>query len=159
MIKKTLLILMAIASLTSANSAKAGLGWTLSECEYHYGQPAHQKPTDEYGRDKYLFKTDEYNVVVWLFDGMVTRIIYKRADDGFISLNAIGTLLHANAPKADWSADPEKDSTGSLWWYGQVTRDPFAYEAEYTQDDVVRIFTRADLEMVKAKQSDLAKDF
>jgi len=34
---------------------------------------------------------------------------------------------------------------------GQVKRDPFAYEAKYTEDNVVGIFTRADLEMVNAK--------
>jgi hypothetical protein len=65
-------------------------------------------------------------------------------DGGIISTNEIGTLLQANAPKADWSVDPEKDSTGLIWWYGQLSRDPFAYQAEYTQDDVVGISTRAD---------------
>jgi hypothetical protein len=89
---------------------------------------------------------------------MVSCINYKRVDGGVISLSDVGTLLQVNAPKADWSVDSEKDSTGSVWWYGQVNRDPFAYEAKYTQDDVVNIFTRADLEMVKAKQASQDKD-
>ena len=158
MIKKAFLILMAFASLTIANSAKAGLGWSLSECEDHYGEPVHYKPAHEYGRYKYLFRTREYYVAVWMFDDMVSRINYRRVDAGVISLSAIHTLLQVNAPKADWSSDPEKDSTGLFWWYGQVNRDPFAYEAEYTQDDGVEIFTRADLEMVKAKQLEQNKD-
>ena len=80
-------------------------------------------------------------------------------DGSIISPNEIGTLLQVNAPKADWSADSEKDSTGLAWWYGQLSRDPFAYEAEYTQDDVVGIFTRADLEMVNATRALQSKDF
>jgi hypothetical protein len=79
-------------------------------------------------------------------------------DGGVISLNKIGTLLQVNAPKADWSVDSEKDSTGVAWWYGRLSRDPFAYEAEYTRDDVVGIFTRADLKMVKAQQALREKD-
>jgi hypothetical protein len=142
---------MAFASLTIANSAKAGLGWSLSECQDNYGKSLHG-PTSEYGRLKYLFHTPDYNISVWLFDDMVSRVNYKRVDGGVISLSEIGTLLQVNAPKADWSVDSEKDSTGVVWWYGQVHRDPFAYEAQYTRDDVVAIFTRADLEMFKAKQ-------
>jgi hypothetical protein len=61
--------------------------------------------------------------------------------------------LQANAPKADWSVDPEKDSTGLVWWYGKVSRDPFAYQADYTHDGIVDIFTRADLEMVNAAKN------
>jgi hypothetical protein len=57
-----------------------------------------------------------------------------------------------------WSLNSEKDVAGLLWWYGQVSRDPFAYEAEYTRDNVVGIFTRADLEMVNAKQALKSKD-
>jgi hypothetical protein len=158
MINKALLILMAFASLTIANSAKAGLGWSLSECQDHYGGYRQEKPTNEYGRQKYLFRTQDYYISVWLFDDMVSCITYKRVDDGVISLSEVGTLLQVNAPKADWSVDAEKDSTGLVWWYGQVRRDPFAYEAKYTHDDVVCIFTRADLEMVKAKQASQAND-
>jgi hypothetical protein len=57
---------------------------------------------------------------------MVSCINYKRVDGGVISPSEIGTLLQVNAPKADWSADSEKDSTGLVWWDGQVSRDPFA---------------------------------
>ena len=89
---------------------------------------------------------------------MVPHINYKRIDGGVISPSDIGTLLQVNAPKADWSVDSEKDSTGSVWWYGQVSRDPFAYEAEYTEGDVVGIFTWADLEMVKAQKTSQDKD-
>jgi hypothetical protein len=149
---------MAFASLTIANSAKAGLGWSLSECQDHYGGFRLERPTKEYGRQKYVFRTQDYYISVWLFDDMVSCINYKRVDGGVISLSEVGTLLQVNAPKADWSVDAEKDSTGLVWWYGQVSRDPFAYEAKYTPDDVVGIFTRADLEMVKAKQASQAND-
>jgi hypothetical protein len=158
MIKTTLLLLMAFASLTIANSAKAGLGWSLSECQDHYGDSLYSKPKSEYGRQKYLFQTQLYYISVWLFDDMVSCINYKRIDGGVISLSDVGTLLQVNAPKADWSVDSEKDSTGSLWWYGQVSRDPFAYEAEYTDGDVVGIFTRADMEMVNAQKAFHKKD-
>jgi hypothetical protein len=158
MIKTTLLLLMAFASLTIANSAKAGLGWSLSECQDHYGDALYSKPKSEYGRQKYLFQTQHYYISVWLFDDMVSCINYKRIDGGVISLSDVGTLLQVNAPKADWSVDSEKDSTGSVWWYGQVNRDPFAYEAEYTEGDVVGIFTRADLEMVNAQKAFHNKD-
>ena len=147
---------MAFASLTIANPTKAGLGWSLSECQDHYGDSLQHKPTSEYGRQKYLFQAREYYISVWLFDDMVSCIQYKRVDGGVISPSDIGTLLQVNAPKADWSVDSEKDSTGSVWWYGQVRRDPFAYQAEYTEGDVVGISTRADLELVKA-QKDLQK--
>jgi hypothetical protein len=154
MIKKTLLLLMAFVSLTIANSAKAGLGWSLAECQDHYGDSLPNTPTSEYGRQKYSFQIKDYSITVWLFDDMVSCINYKKIDGGVISLAEIGTLLQVNAPKADWTVDSEKDNTGIAWWYGQVNRDPFAYEAKYTQDDVVNIFTRADLEMVKAKQAE-----
>src|SRR5580658_1119701 len=107
MIKNTFLILMALASLTIANSAKAGLGWSLSECQDHYGDSLQKKPTSEYGRQKYLFQTGEYKISVWLFDDLVSRIQYNRVDGGIISLTEIGTLLQVNAPKADWSVDSE----------------------------------------------------
>jgi hypothetical protein len=153
MINKSLLTLMALASLTIANTVKAGLGWSLAECQDHYGDSRQVKPINENGRQKYLFRTDDYYISVWLFDDMVSRINYQRVDGGVISQNEIGTLLQANAPKADWSVDAEKDSTGLAWWYGQVKRDPFAYQAKYTKDNAVGIFTRADLEMVNAKQA------
>ena len=89
---------------------------------------------------------------------MVTCITYKRVDGGVISLNKIGTLLQVNAPKADWSVDSETDSAGVAWWYGRLSRDPFAYEAEYTRDDVVTIFSRADFEMRKEQQDLREKD-
>ena len=149
---------MAFASLTIADSAKAGLGWSLSECENHYGDSLYNKPTSEYGRQKYFFQTKDYFITVWLFDDMVSCINYKKLDGDVISLSDIGTLLQVNAPKADWSVDSEKDSTGSVWWYGQVSRDPFAYQAEYTKGDVVGIFTRADLEMVNAQKAFHYKD-
>jgi hypothetical protein len=158
MIKQRLLILMAFASLTIANSTKAGLGWSLSECQDHYGESLHNTPTSEFGRLKYNFLAKDYYISVWLFDDMVSCIEYKKVNGGAISPNEIGTLLQVNAPKADWSADPEKDSTGLAWWYGQVSRDPFAFEAKYTHDDVVGIFTRADLEMVNAKRALQFKD-
>jgi len=147
---------MACASLTIANSAKAGLGWSLSECQDHYGESLRHSPTSEFGRQKYVFRTREYYISVWLFDDLVSCIHYKKVDGGIISTNEIGTLLQVNAPKADWSANSEKDSTGLVWWYGQLSRDPFAYQA--TQDDVVGIFTRADLEMVNAKRALQSKD-
>jgi hypothetical protein len=153
MIKKTLLLLMVFASLTLPNSAKAGLGWSLSQCQDHYGDSVHYRPTSEYGRQKYLFQTKDYYISVWLFDDMVSCINYKRINGGVILGNDIGTLLQANAPKADWSVDPEKDSTGLVWWYGKVSRDPFAYQADYTHDGIVDIFTRADLEMVNAAKN------
>jgi hypothetical protein len=84
---------------------------------------------------------------------MVSCITYKKVDGGVVSPSEIGTLLQVNAPKADWSVDPEKDSTGILWWYGKVSRDPFAYQADYTRDGAVDISTRADLEMVKAEKA------
>jgi hypothetical protein len=153
MINKALLTLMALASLTIANTAKAGLGWSLAECQDHYGDSRQGRPTNDNGRQKYFFRTDDYYISVWLFDDAVSCISYKRVDGGVISQSEIGTLLQANAPKADWSVDAEKDSTGRVWWYGQVKRDPFAYQAKYTEDNVVGISTRADLEMVNAKKA------
>ena len=158
MIKKALLILIASGSLTIANSVKAGLGWSLSECQDHYGNSLQPSPTSDYGRQKYLFRTTEYNISVWLFDDMVSSITYKKVDGGVVSPSEIGTLLQVNAPKADWSIDPEKDSAGIFWWYGKVSRDPFAYQADYTRDDAVDISTRADLEMRKTKKDFQDKD-
>lgn len=152
MTKKTLLILMAFTSMTIAHSAKAGLGWSLSECQDHYGPSLSPKPTSDNGRQKYLFHSGDYYVSVWLFDDLVSCINYQRVDRGAISASEIGTLLQVNAPKADWSTDSEKDASGLSWWFGQVSRDPFAYQAKYTLDDVVNISTRADLEMVKAQE-------
>jgi hypothetical protein len=87
-----------------------------------------------------------------LFDDLVSCISYKRTDGSAISLSEIGALLQADAPKADWSVEPEKDNTGIAWWYGQLSRDPFAYQADYTKDNAVSISTRADSEMLKEKQ-------
>ncbi len=152
MIKNAFLILMACASLTIANSSKAGLGWSLVECQDHYGNSLRPEPKSEYGRQKYAFRTGVYDISVWLFDDTVTSIKYRKVDGSMISSNEIGTLLQVNAPKADWSGEAEKDSTGLLWWYGQMSRDPFAYQAKYSNDHSVAISTRSDLEMVKSRQ-------
>src|SRR6476661_8056413 len=87
--KKTLLILMACASLTIVNSAKAALGWSLLECQDHYGTSLRSESESEYGRQKYVFRTGEYDISVWLFDDMVTSIRYKKVDGNAISSNEI----------------------------------------------------------------------
>jgi hypothetical protein len=89
MIKPTLLLLMAFASLRIANSARAGLGCSLCECQDHYGDSLYNKPTSEYGRKKYLFHTNEYYISVWLYDDIVLGINYKRIDGGVIPLSEI----------------------------------------------------------------------
>lgn len=158
MLNKILLIPIAFVSLTIANTATAGLGWSFADCQNHYGYALHDSATSEYGREKYLFRTTDYYIAVWLFDDTVSCIRYKRVDGGVISPREIGTLLQVNAPKADWSVEAEKDSAGLYWWYGQVSRDPFAYAAEYEQDDTIGIFTRADSEMVKSKKAERIKN-
>jgi hypothetical protein len=158
MFNKFLLIPIACMSLTMANTAKAGLGWSFADCQNHYGNALHERPTSEYGRQKYLFRTTDYNIAVWLFNDTVSCIRYQRVDGVAISPIEIGTLLQVNAPKADWSAESEKDNAGLYWWFGQVSRDPFAYEAEYMQDDTVGIFTRADSEMIKMQKEEQRKN-
>jgi hypothetical protein len=69
----------------------------------------------EHGRQQYLFQTEEHKISVWLFDDTVSRIQYNRVDGGVISLSEIGTLLQIHTPKADWSVEAEKDSTGVVW--------------------------------------------
>jgi hypothetical protein len=61
MISKTVLLLMAVASLLMTNKASAHIGWTLDQCKKHYGEPAEVHPENADDTVKnYLFHN-----VVW----------------------------------------------------------------------------------------------
>jgi hypothetical protein len=111
--KKILLLLTVIASLTIAN-AQAGLGWTLDECKQHYGEalPFDVKPYA--GRVEYAFHAKGFDILVFILNGKVSRVAYL--GESALDLGQIHNLLVSNAPGVVWDG-PIKDPVSNGFRY------------------------------------------
>jgi hypothetical protein len=140
--KKLLLTLTALASLTMANySAKAlnkehdftvGLGSTLEECKQFYAaldktDSVQNGPLgkDDLGFDRYQFVAEGYAITVSLDEtGKVISITYSAR--GTFEDGMIAKLLANNAPKAKWYGR----STDNLNYNPYYNKPYFWYAAE-----------------------------
>src|SRR5260370_25169766 len=98
MVRSTLLTLMVFVSLTSADTAKAALGWTLEECKQHFGRLLKhqtQGERDAYGRRQYYFEAKDFYVLVYLLNDTVSRVGYLRVNGADLSPGEIDVLLAA----------------------------------------------------------------
>jgi len=72
--KRSLVTLMAIASLTIANTAQAALGWTLDECQQHYGKPISSMEMAGFPVTTFVYQS--YRISVLVSDGKVVLSLY-----------------------------------------------------------------------------------
>ena len=108
--KKTLLILTALASLTMANSSRAALGWTLDECKQHWGEPVRSWAGD---RTYYMFEFNNYIICVAFLHDKVSRAQYCRNVPDSLSSEEIQSILKVNTPSVIWPIKPDvKDDLG-----------------------------------------------
>jgi len=108
--KKTLLILTALASLTMANSSRAALGWTLDECKQHWGEPVRSWAGD---RTYYMFEFKNYIICVGFLHDKVSRAQYSRNVPDSLPSEEIQSILKVNAPSVVWPLKPDvKDDLG-----------------------------------------------
>jgi hypothetical protein len=154
------LLLMALASLTIATTAQAGLGWTLAECRQHYGKNLPFKIEPYAGRTEYAFKTKEFIIMAYILNGKVSRIIYS-TDKG-MDTNFIKNLLSTNAPEVSWG-DPYKDeASNSLRWDGnEAESDKNIYWAQYNVvggQNVLAIWNLEDNRAVKAANAETTEN-
>ncbi len=105
--KRSLVTLMVIASLTIANTAQAVLGWTLDECQQHYGKPI--SSTEMAGFPVTTFVYQSYRISVLVSDGKVVLSLYIKPS---ITDADLMRLLFANG--TGW-APGLADSNGKSW--------------------------------------------
>lgn len=142
---KNFLISSIAASLVmAATHAHAQLGWTLSECEQHYGK---QASAYEFwpGRTAYTFHSDGYLIEIFILNGKVSRITYNMhtAQSWNDDEGDIPRLLSANAPLAIWTGPAKGEAVDGSSWKG--TQDgKVSYYASLPQVNCLKIFTRED---------------
>jgi len=105
--KKILLTLMAVASLTMTSTAQAELGWTLDECQQHYGKPLSSMEMAGFPAATFVYKS--YTISVLVSDGKVVLSIYIKPS---ITDADLTRLLSANG--TGWAPGPA-DSNGKSW--------------------------------------------
>ncbi len=105
--KRSLVTLMAIASLTIANTAQAVLGWTLDECQQHYGKPI--SSMEMAGFPVTTFVYESYRISVLVSNGKVVLSLYIKPS---ITDADLMRLLFANG--TGW-APGLADSNGKSW--------------------------------------------
>ena len=105
--KRSLLTLMAIASLTLANTAQAGLGWTLDECRQLYGKPLSTMEMAGFPATNFVYQS--YTISVLVSDGKVVLSFYSKPS---ITDADLMRLLFANG--TGW-APGLPDRNGKSW--------------------------------------------
>jgi len=105
--KRSLVTLMAIASLTIANTAQAVLGWTLDECQQHYGKPISSMEMAGFPVTTFVYQS--YRISVLVSDGKVVLSLYIKPS---ITDADLMRLLFANG--TGW-APGLADSNGKSW--------------------------------------------
>jgi hypothetical protein len=158
--KKVILTLTALASLTVINTSKAAIGWTLNECLAHWG-PITQCVRDE---DRFLFDFSYkgYTIgVLFLHDKVshkVSRVGYAKFDSDYktlgLSFEEIGRLLETNGPGKFW-AGPVKDEASNSVRYTWKTDDGLV---GVYNNNILCIFTDEDNNLTVQRQSKEASD-
>jgi hypothetical protein len=105
--KRSLVTLMAIASLTIADTAQAALGWTLDECQQHYGKPISSMEMAGFPVTTFVYQS--YRISVLVSDGKVVLSLYIKPS---ITDADLMRLLFANG--TGW-APGLADSNGKSW--------------------------------------------
>jgi hypothetical protein len=152
---KRLLIFAAIL-LVMAGKSQAGLGWTLDECEKHFGAPYGTKKSEE-GRTAYQFSSGEKWIVVSLLADKVSRISYSQLSGASYNSGQAQAFLAANAPLADWG-DSSVEEDGSRQWIGKIDGRTAFWGLLEASGDSLTIWTQEDNELVHNFHAKKAKD-
>jgi hypothetical protein len=104
----TALILLAVGLL--AVTAQAQLGWTLAECNQHYGQEILPSDTDATGKTSRFFQAKFYGFDLMIEEnfstsGKVISVSYVKDIHPFPQA-LVTNLLHYSLPTADWVSGP-----------------------------------------------------
>jgi hypothetical protein len=122
--KTVILSMVALASLTIASSAYAGLGWSLDECRQHYGQ----EDPENHSAQATVFNVKGYEIDVWFLNQKVSRIAYCKSSP--LLDNIVPDLLDQNAPDVHRSSarivDNHFDTNNGVIDAVTKLQDPFS---------------------------------
>jgi hypothetical protein len=93
-----------------ASSAQARLGETLAQITERYGQPT-ETYRDVKGRLSYIYRYDDYRIMVQYIDGISHNEVYVKLDDSELSDSDMEGLLKANAQGGKWEKYPHPITT------------------------------------------------
>ena len=134
-----MILILAAAGMLAAGSVKASLGWTMEECESHWGNGTLIEPSARPGAYDFRFKG--YEIVTWFMEGKVSRVSYTKLDASPFTSEEIEGLKSINVPNKFW-VGPLKREFGANVRYEWTTGQEFTFYDE-TPERVV-IFTKAD---------------
>jgi hypothetical protein len=128
--KKTLLILTAVASLTIPRYAHARLGWTLEECEKQYGDPTGDPTLGLSAHQGYQFHVGNYLLTIEFENGKASAIGYefRPGTHSRFTQPVIADLIAKNTPGISW----EEAKTTSDYTYRESTGNWVRDNLEYT---------------------------
>jgi hypothetical protein len=116
--KGKLPLLAAVGSLAIANASQAAIGWTLEDCEQHWGdvvETRHDKDLRD-SRPFYFFQFKGLDIIVAMLNDKVTFVRYINVD--VMANTSTQMFLNANPSESklgDWKGPyPAGPSTRSL---------------------------------------------
>jgi hypothetical protein len=115
MMRKSLLTLTVFAGFTFL--AQARIGWTLAECEQHYGKAISRvSPLD--GQTVYDFTVGNIQITAVLgYNNVVSEMEYNKLDFTNWNIDEITTLMEKNKGECTWDYDnPDNFHDGSTVW-------------------------------------------
>jgi hypothetical protein len=120
--KKASLALAALIILCA--QGKAQIGWTLKECEQHYGKPVSEPTINiDPGVTQHHFKSGKLDLYIRISASshLVTAMYYSKLDRGPFSAPEITRLLSENGADLAWSEQQEEQtaSSGQKSWVGR----------------------------------------
>jgi hypothetical protein len=114
--RKTILILTALASLTIANTSRAAIGWTLEQCLEHWGPIIKCERVG--ARFLFDFSYDDYIINILLLHGKVSKVGYAKLDSKGelqgLDIEDIRKLLEGNAGEKTWSEPVKNEASSSI---------------------------------------------
>jgi hypothetical protein len=139
---RSLLLLVAVASLLFAKTAQAGLGWTFAECTKHWGYPVKQPVLNEFGLKECTFNgrpTFEAIPVSFSPEGKAICIIYMSPDAGTID-EMQDAIMKNNFPGASWSPDVPRNTEALKFWSAKENGVEVGYAVRTTWNVTYTIF-------------------
>jgi hypothetical protein len=119
MVNKMMKTMMAIAAFALAiGNAQARLGWTLEECQNHWGAPTKVEYNPAVGQTLYTFRANtKLFAQVYLLNGCVHTVGYASRDGKFLT-DSVRALLQKNVP-GTWTIydDGRGKQTVATWKY------------------------------------------
>jgi hypothetical protein len=142
--KPAILILsVAVVLVTTAIKSLAALGWTLDECEQHYGKPTNPSERKD-GKVVYFFHAKSYSIAAFILNGKVSRVMYSTT--AILDSLQVKEFLTSNAPDADWGEPVEDRADDSYRWEGKKDRQAIYWAAlkSLGAQKILAIWTQED---------------